>query len=125
MYSRKEFWSRPWKTIGMIIGGIALATLFAFAFGYFVMLLWNWLMPELFDIATISYWQAFGIIVLARLIFGSISHDHHNKINDFHSHKRKPSHWNDWKYYDEYWNEEGKQAFNNFVENKNRPEKEE
>jgi len=42
----------------------------AFLLGYVVMLLWNWLMPELFGLATITYWQAFGILVLAKILFG-------------------------------------------------------
>ena len=37
---------------------------------YVLMRLWNWLMPDLFGIATINYWQAFGIMVLAKLLFG-------------------------------------------------------
>ena len=32
--------------------------------------LWNWLLPSLFGLATITFWQAAGIIVLARILFG-------------------------------------------------------
>jgi hypothetical protein len=42
----------------MIFGGIILAVAMAFLFGYFVMLLWNWLMPVLFGLKIITYWQA-------------------------------------------------------------------
>jgi len=49
-------------------------------FGYAVMLLWNWLMPDLFGWRTIGYWQAWGLLVLARLLFGGLwgggRHDH-------------------------------------------------
>ena len=35
-----------------------------------VMLLWNWLMPELFVSArTIDYWQAAGLILLCKILF--------------------------------------------------------
>jgi uncharacterized membrane protein len=34
-----------------------------------MMLLWNWLMPLLFGLKTIGYFQAFGLHLLARLIF--------------------------------------------------------
>ena len=37
---------------------------------YALQLLWNWLMPDLFGLQTITYWQALGILVLAKLIFG-------------------------------------------------------
>ena len=33
--------------------------------------IWNWLMPVIFDLPEISYWQAFGIIILAWLILGN------------------------------------------------------
>ena len=39
--------------------------------GAVVMLLWNWLMPAIFGLITISFWQALGILVLCRLLFGS------------------------------------------------------
>jgi len=35
-----------------------------------VMLLWNWLVPELFNGRMISYWQALGILVLVRILTG-------------------------------------------------------
>jgi hypothetical protein len=35
-----------------------------------VMLLWNAILPELFAVSTISYWQALGLLVLCRLLFG-------------------------------------------------------
>lgn len=41
------------------------------ALGWAVMLLWNWLMPEIFTGAqTVSYWQALGILVLSKILFG-------------------------------------------------------
>jgi len=47
---------------------------FAFVFtvvlGGTTMLLWNWLMPALFGMAHISFWQAIGILVLSKLLFG-------------------------------------------------------
>ena len=36
-----------------------------------VMLLWNWLMPAIFGLGVISFWQALGTLVLCRLLFGS------------------------------------------------------
>ncbi|MCK5128969.1 MAG: NADH-quinone oxidoreductase subunit K [Clostridiales bacterium] len=55
------------KIIGMVILGIAVAILF----GFVVMWLWNWLMPMIFGLTTITYWQAVGLFVLAKIIFGS------------------------------------------------------
>jgi hypothetical protein len=38
--------------------------------GFVVSNLWNYLMPGLFSVHTITFWQAVGLIVLARLLFG-------------------------------------------------------
>lgn len=41
-----------------------------FGLGAVVMLLWNWLMPNLFELKNISYWEAVGLLVLCRILFG-------------------------------------------------------
>jgi hypothetical protein len=38
--------------------------------GEIVRLLWNWLLPPLFGWAQITFWQALGILVLCRILFG-------------------------------------------------------
>lgn len=38
--------------------------------GFVVMSLWNWLMPLLFGLTTITFWQAIGLFVLAKILFG-------------------------------------------------------
>jgi len=35
-----------------------------------VMLLWNWLIPAIFGLAIINFWQALGLFILARILFG-------------------------------------------------------
>jgi len=35
-----------------------------------VMALWNWLLPPLFGLHQITFWQAVGMLVLSRLLFG-------------------------------------------------------
>jgi len=44
---------------------------FAVVFSVIVMLLWNWLMPSVFGLSCIDFWQAFGLLVLSRLLFGT------------------------------------------------------
>jgi hypothetical protein len=51
---------------------LPFAVLFFVAFGFGVMALWNWLMPALFGLKTIGYWQALGLFVLAKVLFGGI-----------------------------------------------------
>jgi hypothetical protein len=50
----------------MVLGIIILAVLL---FGAPLMLLWNWLMPEIFDLPYIGFWQACGLQLLATLLF--------------------------------------------------------
>ncbi len=49
------------------IGGIVL---YALLTAIPLMLLWNWLMPMIFGLVKIGFWQALGLALLARLIFG-------------------------------------------------------
>jgi len=35
-----------------------------------LMLLWNWLIPELFGLDAITYWQSAGLLVIAKILFG-------------------------------------------------------
>ena len=49
---------------------LPLGILFIALFGFAVMSLWNWLMPELFGLKAIGYWQAMGLMVLSRIFFG-------------------------------------------------------
>jgi hypothetical protein len=44
-------------------------------FGFVVMSLWNWLMPALFGLRLISFWQALGLVVLSKILFGGL-HTH-------------------------------------------------
>ena len=37
---------------------------------WFLMLLWNWLMPVLFAFPVLTYWQACGLRAVGRCIFG-------------------------------------------------------
>lgn len=112
---------------GWIIGGIILAVFLAFIFGYFVMLLWNWIMPLLFGLPEIDYWLAFGIIILSRLIFGGFGHGHHHKSNHhdrfygsrFRNRCRPPfDKHNKWRHYEDYWKEEGEEAFKKYIAKK-------
>jgi hypothetical protein len=50
----------------IILGVIILAVLFL---GFPLMLLWNWLMPYLFNLPTIGFWQAVGLNLMATILF--------------------------------------------------------
>lgn len=46
--------------------------LFIAVFGEIVMHLWNWLVPSLIGWRPITFWQALGILVLCRILFGGL-----------------------------------------------------
>ena len=46
------------------------ATLAVAAFSFLVMILWNALMPGIFAVRAIGFWQALGILVLSKVLFG-------------------------------------------------------
>ena len=48
------------------------AVLFVTLFGFIVKWLWNWLLPAIFTGAhLITFWQALGLLLLTRILFGS------------------------------------------------------
>jgi MFS family permease len=54
--------------------GIALAigfVLFILLGGLVVQWLWNWLLPDIFGLRQITFWQALGLLALCRILFGS------------------------------------------------------
>ncbi len=51
------------KIMVMCVVALAIA-------GTVIMLLWNALIPGIFGVATISFWQALGLFVLSRILFG-------------------------------------------------------
>lgn len=49
---------------------LPIAVLFVALFGLIVMALWNWLMPALFGLKVITFWQAIGLVILSKILFG-------------------------------------------------------
>jgi hypothetical protein len=62
------------------IAKFALIAVVAVAvFGAVVSGLWNWLVPALFGGPSIGFWQALGLLLLSRILFGGFrgGHGHH------------------------------------------------
>jgi hypothetical protein len=62
------------NTIKFRFGGIGIMLVTCAVFGVVVMLLWNILMPQIFALPILNYWQAAGLLILARVLFGGIGH---------------------------------------------------
>jgi hypothetical protein len=111
---------KPGEIVAMIIfGGIIVVGLIAL-FGYVTMWLWNTLMPAIFGLATVTYWQAVGLLLLAKLFFGGFEggRGKGSSKKRHKSHKYDPEHRSDfskWDLYDKYWREEGEAAYQAYV----------
>lgn len=57
---------RMLRVLKVVVIGIVAITVF----GFLVTHLWNYLMPGLFSLHAITFWQGVGLIVLGRLLFG-------------------------------------------------------
>lgn len=57
------------KIVGLVLLGVVGAAGVGLLLGYGVMWLWNWLMPGIFGLPEIGYWQAVGLFVLCHLLF--------------------------------------------------------
>lgn len=61
---KKWYWIAPLAIIAI--------PLFIFIGGEIVMHLWNWLLPPLFGWRLITFWQALGLLLLCRILFGGL-----------------------------------------------------
>jgi len=80
------------KIAGWAAVGLAAAAGIGLVLGFVVQALWNWLMPELFGLAEITYWQAVGVFVLCHLLFKGHG-DHSSQGNDSHDHHHPHGAW--------------------------------
>ncbi|MBS1627950.1 MAG: hypothetical protein JSR09_04270 [Bacteroidetes bacterium] len=76
--NNKKFWAK--KIIGITICAITIAALLSWV----VMFLWNEVLVTVIGVKLISFWQAVGLLVLSKILFGGFS-------RGFGRHRRK---WN-------------------------------
>lgn len=62
-----------------IIGVLVIAFLLDLLLAWPFMLLWNWLMPMIFGLTTLTFWQSFGLMLLASFLFKGNSTNTSNK----------------------------------------------
>jgi hypothetical protein len=61
---------RTQRIAKMIMMVLIFAPLIVFIMGDIVLHLWNWLMPMLFHLPTVTFWQALGLMLLSWILFG-------------------------------------------------------
>ena len=112
----------PAKVAAMVIFGIIGIAGLGILFGFIIMWLWNWLMPEIFGLTTLTFWQAVGIFILLKILLGGIGghsggkKDHSSKHSKSSCRNESKNEFYKWKHYDKFWKEEGDQAYKEYVE---------
>jgi len=64
----KASYQNKWKKRRFLFIPLIIAAIFGFS--AVVMLLWNALIPDIFHWSVITIWQAMGLLVLCRILFG-------------------------------------------------------
>lgn len=59
------------QAIVVVVLACALLVLYGVLLGFPTKWLWNWLMPDLFGLKIIDFWQAWGLTILGGLLFKS------------------------------------------------------
>jgi hypothetical protein len=116
------------RITGWVAMGLTMAVVFALVFAFLVQWLWNHLLPDIFGVKMITYWQAVGLIILTKLLFGVVGPHHRPRRRNHPRHWKSRSAWcrknmsyegiadEDWRYYEQYWQEQGKAAFEAYVQ---------
>lgn len=111
----------PAKKIVLVIGGVILGVGVAILVGFIIMWLWNGLMPKIFNLPLITYWQGLGLALLGRLLLGGFGSGNgsNSDSKSKRKHKQHISHCEsaydtDWEKYDKWWETEGKKSFEEF-----------
>ena len=60
------------RVTGFVVKIIVFVILAVVVFGAAVYSLWNWLVPSLFHLSAITFWQAVGLMALSWLLFGGL-----------------------------------------------------
>ena len=77
------------KWIEKSFGIVLILVIVVAGFGQAVLQLWNWLMPAIFGLPVITFWQALGLLGLSWILFGGLrGFGFHDVRMRRHSHDR-------------------------------------
>ena len=80
---KRRFWFG--KAVMILVFGTAFVMLFTFI----VMSLWNAILPAVLGVKIITFWQALGILVLSKILFGGFGGWHHKKEHMKHQWRQR------------------------------------
>ncbi|MGO8692762.1 MAG: hypothetical protein ACLQMF_03725 [Rectinemataceae bacterium] len=75
---RRDWWRglSGWKKALIVVFGAAVIAGLAALFGFVFMWLWNALMPRIFGLPSIGYWEGWGLVILSSILFKGSSRRH-------------------------------------------------
>ena len=80
--------NRVLRVLKFVVFAVLAATVLSFV----TMRLWNWLTPTLFGWHLITFWQAIGILLLSKILFGGIRGGHGGRMRWRHRMKERWEH---------------------------------
>ncbi len=105
------------EIIGIIIFGGIFITGLAILFGFIIMWLWNWLMPMIFGLTTLTFWEAVGVFILFKILLGGCNFGGDGSSSKKSKCKEESKgEFSKWKHYDNFWKEEGNAAYEKYIE---------
>jgi hypothetical protein len=126
--SKKKF-----KGLKFGLLGIAIIVLLGL-FGFVIKWLWNGVMPNVFGLNEITYWQGIGLFIISRIFIGGFGSDSKNNTVTYHKKSKKEENAEPVEInisspvkvekasdaadelFDEWWAKEGEQSFDAFLE---------
>lgn len=97
----------------MAAGGLIFGAVFFLGLGWITMTLWNLVVPDISSLPAVTFWQAVGIFVLARLLVGRFGHGgrrhRHGRWHHYRTPAQEPNDYEDW------WSREGEEIFRDYL----------
>lgn len=96
--------------------GVVVVAAVATIFGWVVMTAWNAVIPAVFNLPQLAFWQAVGLLVLGRVLVGRFHHGHRGRDCKIGRHFRRPEADvpPEGGAFAQWWWEEGETAFRSF-----------
>jgi heme A synthase len=90
-----------------ILMAIVLGGALVLLFGTVVQYLWNAILPSVLGVGHLRFWQAIGVLLLARILVGGFH-------RGCHGHKRWGHRRSSWQQYEEWWREVGQDSYREY-----------
>ena len=112
-----------------VVFGTIAAVGFGLLFGIVIRALWNWLMPMIFGLPLITFWQGVGLFILAKILLGGWGSGSYSESGKSARKSRREGYcgkaeygsehgFRNWRFYDEWWESEGKASFDAYADRK-------